>query len=424
MKMKAASILIFMFWGTVWPSIAFIPTKFLAWTVNSLDVSLDSVSTHRDMTRNAILEIARNVLLSNPNPSNADSTAQIAALASLSDESLTTAYYGQQQDSRRRNFQAVIRTISDANSNVDLSRQTRKVAAAHFDSEQFQAGQNLLIQKRRIVVAQILSSKFELARRETGRMFHTLQDFYSHSNWIENGNSLPYQSLGRENEILENMANSATQTCNDCEEGNTAFWIDLFNNIALLISPYICENNIVENVKRSNILTTGYHSGQLDENGQAISKPFGKCSHGGFLDSTSTMSATGGINKDSPFQIWSPHYYLFEEAAQVAQQATVDILEEIRSNVNDDNLFSIFLGVSIEERSTQTISIAYVIDTTGSMGEELPQIQATIPTITANLLTYISRFGGGVQFRFILVPFNDPGIATSSIFKVYFQSDF
>ena len=411
MNVKVTAILLLIFWGAISPALAFLPNTFLAWTVRSLEPSLDSVSTHKDMTRNAILEVAAGVLGSYPNPSNSASSAQISALASFSERSLTTAYYGQRQDSRRRNFQAVIEAISYANADVDLNRNKRIDAAAHFDSEQFLAGQNRLIRKRRIVVAQIiLSSNFERAHRETGQILHTLQDFYSHSNWIENGNSLPYQPLGRENERLSNAANDVARTCNDCEEGRTQYQVKLFNTISKISNPYNCENNIVQDLENSNMLTTGYHSGQLNEYGLPIVKPFGKCSHGGFLDTTSEMSATGGINKDSPYHVWSPHHYLYEEAVRVAQRATIDFLSEIRNDIKDDNLFSTFLGVPIVEDSTQSISIAYVIDTTGSMGEELPQIQATLPIIRSNLTTYVNSFGGGVQVRYILVPFNDPGM--------------
>lgn len=80
----------------------------------------------------------------------------------------------------------------------------------------------------------------------------------------------------------------------------------------------------------------GYSNGQLDVNGQEIAKPTGKCSHGGFLDESSEEDARGGINKDSPFVIWSPRHYLHDEAARVAQQATVDMLQEIRNDVDND----------------------------------------------------------------------------------------
>ena len=95
----------------------------------------------------------------------------------------------------------------------------KKLDEAHFDSEQFQTGQNRLIEIRQNIVTQILMRNFDLARRETGRLFHTLQDFYSHSNWIENGNRVPYDVLGRLNERPGIVADNDRPTCTDCEEG-------------------------------------------------------------------------------------------------------------------------------------------------------------------------------------------------------------
>ena len=386
------------------PSAGFIPTKFLAWTVKGLDLSLDSALTHKDISRAAILNIAADLLRDNPNPDNPESTSRIATLSDpLSEESLITAYYGERQRSLTRAFQNAIKVIGDANAGVDLGEE-KKNAAAHFDSEEFQAGQNRLVELRQSIVTQIQMENYDLARRETGRLFHTLQDFYSHSNWIENGNRLPYHVLGSNNERPSNIADRSTQTCRDCEENGSTLSLRLFgNDVGRIFRPYICSDNIA-----STLLTSGYHSSQIDVNGREIEKPAGKCSHGGFRDATSDMSSTGGINKDSPFEVWSPHYYLHQEAARVAQQATVDMLQEIRGDVNNDSAFSVYLGLNVP----QAISIAYVIDTTGSMSEELPEIRATIQTIRENLKQYMESFSGPIRVRYILVPFNDPGTET------------
>ena len=87
--------------------------------------------------------------------------------------------------------------------------------------------------------------------------------------------------------------------------------------------------------------------GSLHSNGDTIAKPKLKCSHGGFLDSTSEMSARGGINKDSLSEKWSPHHDYHTEAARLAEMASLDILQEVRMDVNDDALFSQFLGISV-----------------------------------------------------------------------------
>lgn len=98
------------------------------------------------------------------------------------------------------------------------------------------------------------------------------------------------------------------------------------------------------------VLTSGYYTGSHYFNRQIIVKPRGKCSHGGFLDSTSDLSASGGINKDSPNEKWSPHYYHHSMAAQMAVEATIDILQEMRKDVNNDTLFAELLGFSVKYR--------------------------------------------------------------------------
>ena len=77
--------------------------------------------------------------------------------------------------------------MREATADVDFPPE-KTLAAAHFDSEQFASGQDRLIALRQSVVSSIQTGNYDVARRDTGRMFHTLQDFYSHTKWIENGN--------------------------------------------------------------------------------------------------------------------------------------------------------------------------------------------------------------------------------------------
>ena len=80
---------------------------------------------------------------------------------------------------------------------------------------------------------------------------------------------------------------------------------------------------------------------------QIIEKPIGKgkCNHGGLIDKTRDTSAKGGINKDSPYEVLSPHYKLHAKAAEVAQQATIDMLGNLRNEVGNDLQFGKYLGV-------------------------------------------------------------------------------
>ena len=423
MRLSAIVLVITVFltgWNKLIPSVSgFVPSKWRSLLLNGATFIFhrDTV-LHGDMTKEAILQVARAILLDNPNSENAGSSSRILSLQRVDESSLITAYHGRKEKSITSNFKSVIKKINDANANVDLRRKEEKLAEAHFDSEQFQTGQNRLVMLRTCVVSSIRMKNFVMARQDTGRMLHTLQDFYSHSNWLENGNLGIYRILGRPDGRPQPIADADQETCSDCSEDGSVVVgraIDFFTKITDLLRLYdhiesakkfySCNDNLRDFLSKRGFLTSGYYTGSHHFGGQLITKQRGKCSHGGFLDSTSDLSAKGGINKDSLNEKWSPHYYHHSAAAQMAEEATVDILQEIRKDINNDTLFGEFLGISVNAVST---SIAYVIDTTGSMGEELPEIQATIPQIRINLQEY-AETNGITNIRYILVPFNDPG---------------
>ncbi len=156
---------------------------------------------------------------------------------------------------------------------------------------------------------------------------------------------------------------------------------------------YNCNDNILSDIQNDMVLTTGY---------TGFSKPEGKCSHGGLGDFSSTLTPEGGINKDSNQNRLANHYTLHEEAANVAMQATVNFLEDIRETVGDE-VFRRFLDIEILHTS-----VAFVVDTTASMSDELPWIQTVIPAIQAQLSSYSNSISGGVIIDYILALLNDP----------------
>ena len=390
------------------PTEAFIPNSFLARFAGGL-ISQQTSITHMVMTRSAILRVAADLM--KEHPFDGQSTQRINDLGSeLEIGSLITAYRGEMSPAAAQSFLAAITEIERANSEVDTGREGN-IAAAHFDSEQFQIGQNRLIELRALVTARILTQDYVGARSETGRLLHTLQDFYSHSNWIEMGNTEPYSVLGQPGQRPSNIASPQTQTCTDCTENGRVLFGAVVSQSAEF--NYRCDNNIRREILNNRLLTSGYYSNQVDTNNRLINKPSGKCSHGGFLDPSSDDPARGGINKDSPYPDWSPHHSQHFDAAQVAEQATVTILNQIWSDVNNDELFAAYLGIFISTPMPQlqvvAASIAYVIDTTGSMGDELPEIQATIPIVRESLQQYRESLGDNAEVNYILVPYNDPG---------------
>ena len=388
--------------GFVCPIYGFAPNSAsnLVLKLYSFEFQTGSI-THPDITESAILQVVKELLEENPNMEDSGSTTRINMLASLTTENLIKAYFGDSSDDLADKFKGAIDEINEANEGVDLG-DLQKNAAAHFDSERIQEGKNRVVMHKKRAIIAIMEEDYELARMEIGQMLHTLQDFYSHSNWIEIGNTSPYTVLGDESSEPENIASPTRETCTDCTQGDKILMVGLFGGADY---HYECSDNIRSDVNDAHILTSGYYKGQKDKDGNVITKPTGKCSHGGFRDASSDLSATGGINKDSTTPEWSPHADLHSDAAAVAISASRDLLKNIRDEVRNDTKFANFLNINLVKQQTIS-SIAFVIDTTGSMSEELPEIQATIPEIRVFLEEIFAK---NADVKLILVPFNDPG---------------
>ena len=183
----------------------------------------------------------------------------------------------------RMRLQNAIAEIQSSNAEIN-SAPLRSVAAAHFSGEQFKEGSKRLLKLKTQIITSLLNGvKFEHARQLAGQYLHTLQDFYSHSNWVElrnhtltnPANLIPSEYVAKPNEATCISCPLATE-----QEDN-------------------CDNNLI--IQK---ITSGYYGGQ------DILKPtnISKCGHGGILDSSRDQGASGGINKESASRNWSPHY--------------------------------------------------------------------------------------------------------------------
>jgi hypothetical protein len=66
---------------------------------------------------------------------------------------------------------------------------TGKLALAHFDSEQMEEGNERVITLTASLYSKLNSGNYTDALTLTGQVLHTIQDFYSHTNWVEMGNT-------------------------------------------------------------------------------------------------------------------------------------------------------------------------------------------------------------------------------------------
>ncbi|XP_030643649.1 von Willebrand factor A domain-containing protein 7-like [Chanos chanos] len=321
-------------------------------------VLFTSSQKHQQITTNAILQKTAEVCMEQAQRTGKDFTKP----DSLTVDSLAEACFASKS---KKGFQRAINEIKDSNARVDLW----KVLSAeyHFDNEMFLEGQGLIRKGLEIVKANIRQMRLEAARRKLGEILHTLQDFYSHSNWIELGNLLPYTDLIRPYHKIENIADSKTSTCTSCNGSN-------------------CDNNILESIIREKKLTSGYFF--------TLSKPQGKCSHGDFGDVSTLIPPSGGINKDTN---GSSHGRLHPQAADMAITATRELLEDIRRAAGDTD-FLRFMGIN------QSSSVlCFVIDTTGSMGDDIDEVKRVTSFIIDS-----KRGTTDEPSAYILVPFNDP----------------
>ncbi|KAI4879290.1 hypothetical protein NFI96_006051, partial [Prochilodus magdalenae] len=153
----------------------------------------------------------------------------------LTPESLAEACQSPASDST---LKSAISQISKRNAWVDGKHVFD--AEYHFDDESFEKARKLITQGVSDVKTSLKQGNYEYARQRLGETMHTLQDFYSHSNWIELENRSPYPVLIKADQPFQNLADKNTPTCSSCDND--------------------CTGNILESIISQKKLTSGYFS--------------------------------------------------------------------------------------------------------------------------------------------------------------------
>jgi len=238
---------------------------------------------------------------------------------------------------------------------IDFDPKTKNLAEAHFDSEALMESNTRVMRLSTKIIDLIHDKEYKLARELTGKVLHTIHDFYSHSNWVEMGNLKINKHIGtshfeKEHIIVLEDKDACISNCQEEVVSCDSFYQYLSDVIdstdyksKIMQCPfkyYKCK----ENIEIKDKLLTGYFDKQRLKNGNLIEKPrvSMKCSHGGLFDSSSSMPAYGGINKDSGYYLFSPHAHLHLLAANLAINHTEYYFNEIRKRVGDKT-FSEFL---------------------------------------------------------------------------------
>ncbi|XP_072301603.1 von Willebrand factor A domain-containing protein 7-like [Eucyclogobius newberryi] len=335
-----------------------------------LDQDRDSQS-HGEITEKAILDVTAQACRALAR----EERRPFILPATLTVESLLEACAAKSSagDFARNKFQ-----IKGCNSRVNIDYPD---AQNHFDNEHFEEGKRIITDGLFTVKTSIDRKNYDAARCKLGEILHILQDFYSHSNWIEMGNDQPNTNLIKRGGSLGETAEDKP-TCRNCTED--------------------CTDNILDDILTNKLLTSGYFSPNASN-----TKPKGKCSHGDGKDSTRHSDATGGINKD---RANSSHGHLHIKAAQVATAASSELLDDVLAAVGHKN-FSRMMGLNPGK------ALCFVVDTTQSMGFDIESIDYVVGTLIANVEGTAKE-----PSVYILVPFNDP--AFGPVFNTTKQSEF
>ncbi|CAF1359847.1 unnamed protein product [Didymodactylos carnosus] len=126
---------------------------------------------------------------------------------------------------------SAVSTITTTNGKVDDDRATKNRPSYHFDAEMFVLANNLLINSQELILNSIRSQQFSAARQQLSTYLHTLQDFYSHSNYIEMDGIGAFRPLGEANAFQGRIVTVDMATCSNCTSP-----CDLCN--------YVCVDNI------------------------------------------------------------------------------------------------------------------------------------------------------------------------------------
>ncbi len=286
----------------------------------------------------------------------------------LADPSVTRVCNGTTLKFSKRAIEEILKANAHTDWSFDFFEPTY-----HFDDENFRGGSSRLVDLRTNIIFKITASSpdGDGARVDLGGAFHTLQDFYAHSSWVELGNGSINTSLGRS--VMSNPSFFSAVSA----IGSTTF----LGRDGLPSSPLP-------------VLTSGYFLA------------FAPCSyvlpnkvrHGAAL-----ALCPSGLNKDEPGSGGGiPGDNFYYEARDLAIQGSIDFLQQI---LND----SAVAGNCKAIRALMDAnSIGFVVDATASMAEEIGAVRGQVAVIVNSV-----RGTDEEPSDYMLKVFRDPDVPTA-----------
>ena len=259
--------------------------------------------------------------------------------------------------------QRALEEVAQANEDTDdLASAALFHPERHFTNERFAASLAELATNRATVISSVNADprNGNTARRALGHALHGIQDFYSHSNWVEQGKAAPGGPGGAP--TLPNPP------------------------LALQACP---ANSNTLGANGGGGDTSGYYVGLLG----CGSIPTGKCWHGNYT------SSCPGINKDKP---GFPNHGAARAAASQATanfvQGIIDELSAIGNGTARDKA----LMALLDARGTT----AFIIDDTGSMSGGIDGVKSVV----AGIVTELANDPDLKPTNWVVERFGDPDV--------------
>jgi hypothetical protein len=349
----------------------------------------DGSLTHKDITRlgclRAVARFYEERLCKTP--------GSLEKINPLTSETLLRTVFGNHTSTK--NFELALQEIETQAALMDAWYETNEnvteelsIARQHFDDESFEEGQAYLWGLSKALFIALTKESYSSARTFSGRFLLTMQDFYAHSNWVELkqglGQTEILEELGQRppstTQFLKNVAGPSQPTCTDCSHCSEREPSKLGE----------CQSNVA-----ISLLTSGYFYYPWDF--KRTPKPDGKCSHGDEADQSRVVSATGGINKSTKNCRKSPHYYLHDDAAELAVKATTHFFKRLRDVVGDKK-FRAFFQIPDEQFLLSNSSLCFVMDKSSSMRNYITLAKERIQQIVQS---------SPIPDKYLLIQFSD-----------------
>lgn len=178
--------------------------------------------------------------------------------------------------------------VAIASANADVDRDLDH-SAFHCDGENFDGAQARLAELKNETIYQLKAGKAAKAQKALGSALHTLQDFYSHSNWIEMGNTGPHPDFGTGRKMV--YADEKNATCATCsstvqkDKAGCPLCIPVTNSTREATVGRAGPVKAVDTVGTSTaMLTSGYAFGEDMPRNKTAGIPEFKCHHGKLED--------------------------------------------------------------------------------------------------------------------------------------------